>query len=284
MINLRLTYYPWITQNVDPHEIRMAVNAFATEISGQLKSLNGIEAYVEVLKPLSVPEQLVSISTGQSELALMNPLGFVFAHRRNPKVEAAAVALRTIDGKVGPKYYAQIYTIRKTAIRSLEGLRGRTIGFGLPYSTSSFLIPAWVMFLAKIHPFASFRRVEFLGGHELVAKAVYDGAIDAGAGHDGVIRDLAGQYGYGDAESVLFQIVRSSPIHSDPVAVNIADDNLKATIRSALVAASSTQVGKRALARCWGNVHSLSPTVSGDYYELEESLEALGLREEDLLH
>ena len=56
---------------------------------------------------------------------------------------------------------------------------------------SNFLIPARMLTQAGLHPWLSFRRVEFLQGHDLVARAVYDGTVALGAGHDGVITTLA---------------------------------------------------------------------------------------------
>jgi phosphonate transport system substrate-binding protein len=92
-------------------------------------------------------------------------------------------------------------------IHKLEQLRGRAIGYGTPYSTSNFLIPALEIKKAGLHPFTAFSRIEFVGGHELVAKAVYEGRLDAGAGHDGVIADLSNQYGYGDSAEKLVTLL-----------------------------------------------------------------------------
>jgi ABC-type phosphate/phosphonate transport system substrate-binding protein len=54
--------------------------------------------------------------------------------------------------------------------------------------------------------YTSFASVQFLGGHDLVAGAVYEGRFDVGAGHDGVIDDLANQPGCGDARDVLVRL------------------------------------------------------------------------------
>lgn len=284
-----LSYYPWITQHVAPDELRRYVIDFARELGSQLTALSGTDYYIEVQQPVEVPRQIEMIASGLTTIALMNPLGYVFARARQPAVEAIAVALREIDGKVGPTYFAQLYTNKKTAIRfsdpkGLAVARGKSIGYGVPYSTSNFLVPAYHLATKLgVHPFAFFSRAEFVGGHELVAKAVYEGRVDIGAGHDGVIKDLARQYGYGDAEDRLVTIARSEPIPSDPVAVHLADPAQRALLLNALVATAGTAVGAEALRRFWGMVAGLAPIAPDAYALLDSAMTRLGLTEQDVL-
>ena len=228
----------------------------------------------------------------------MNPLGYVFARGRNERVAANVLAKRIIDGVEGTTYFSQIYTNKRTAVASGEGPRGesdddrakrllrqarnRKLGFGSPQSTSNFLIPALMMQRAGVHPFASFSLVQFVGGHETVARAVYDGTIDIGAGHDGAIHDLSTVYGYGDAEDRLVRIARSSPIPSDPIAVNVPDDERKRIVK-ALLDAGNDEAGKRAIDVFWGHATGLAETKPEAYDGLKEALTSLGLHEADLI-
>lgn len=286
---LTLSYYPWITQHITPAELRRWVNDFATELGNQLSRIAKAQYYIEVQQPVEVPRQIEMIVSGQSQIALMNPLGYVFARNRDKTVQAIAVALREIDGKVGPTYFAQLYTTKKTAIR-LDDQKGRDvasgkiIGYGLPYSTSNFLIPAYHLAeKLSIHPFAYFSRAEFIGGHETVAKAVYEGRVDIGAGHDGVIKDLARQYGYGDAEERLVQIARSEPIVSDPVVAHITDEQLRTHVTQAFLETAKTPVGQMSLRRFWGMVQGLEPVAPDAWSLLTTAMARLGLREQDVI-
>jgi phosphonate transport system substrate-binding protein len=279
----RLSYYPWITQNVAPSEVDRNVRLFADVVSAELRKLGVDDPVVQVLPPLDVPQQVDQIVAGGADIALMNPLGFVFAHRRSGNVDVVAVALRIIDGTVGSFYFAQLYTSKKTAIRRLEQVAGKSIGYGLAYSTSNFLVPAAMLREAGVHPTLGIARLEFLKGHEIIARAVYEGKIDVGAGHDGVIVDLANQPGYGDAAEVLLRIGRSAPIPSDPVAVNIPDAERHAVIQQALIAAGATQQGKDALKIFWGNTQGLASTDAKQYDVLDQALQRLRLEEADLL-
>jgi hypothetical protein len=238
-----LSYYPWITQHVPAEEVRRAVERFASAVQGELrKDLS--DAEVRVPDPVEVPRQIELVSGRDRQIALMNPLGYVFAHARSPDVESIAVARRVIDGKEGVTYYAQLYTNVKTGITTIPAMRRRSVGYGVPYSTSNFVVPALMLKDGGVHPLLGFLRVEFLGGHDRVAKAVYEGKVEVGAGHDGVIHDLAHQPGYKDAERRLHMIARSAPIPSDPVAVHIKDGGERAGVQKALLVAAKGKDGK----------------------------------------
>jgi phosphonate transport system substrate-binding protein len=283
----RMSYYPWIVQHVELGEIDRQIKIFGSLIKQELERLGAPDPRVEVLPSLEVPEQIKQIATGGAEIALMNPLGFVFARQgtggaRSP-LEAVAVALRIIDGKVGKVYFSQLYTAKKTAIRTREQVANRSIGYGLPYSTSNFLVAAARLLEVGVHPLTGVTRVEFLKGHDVVAKAVYEGRVDVGAGHDGVIVDLANQPGYGDAADVLVQIARSPPIPSDPIVTNIPNDAERQRVQRAIVAAGNSDAGKSALKIFWGNAQGLEVTDTASYANLSEALKDLRLGAADLL-
>ena len=279
----RLSYYPWITQNIPAAEIDRNVRAFAALVTRELATRGAPNPDVQVLAPIEVPEQIAQLASGQVQIALMNPLGFVFARRRTGDVDAVAVALRIIDGKVGSVYFAQLYTSKKSAIRTLEQVAGRSIGYGLPYSTSNFLVPAAMLQAVGVHPALGVSRLEFLKGHDIVARAVYDGKVDVGAGHDGAIVDLSNQPGYGDAAERLLQIGRSTPLPSDPIAVNLKDPTEKARLKEALLAAGNTAAGKEALKIFWGNTQGLDTIEADSYDVLGQALASLRVEERDLL-
>jgi phosphonate transport system substrate-binding protein len=278
----RLSYYPWLTQNVPPELIDREIRRFASIIESQLEQRRHSEPHVEVLPPLDVPEQIDQIVNKQAEIALMNPLGLIVAQRRSESVSAVAVALRFIDGKVGRDYFSQLYTNERTGIRTLADVVGRSIAYGLPYSASNFLIPAFMLHRAGVHPLFAFSRIEFLKGHEVIARAVYEGTVDIGAGHDGVITDLSHQTGFGDAATRLVQIARSDPLASDPVVVNVSDEGERTLLQESIVAAGNTDPGKETLKVFWGNTQGLEPTDSAAYEGLRDAFTALKLDETDL--
>ncbi len=276
-MNYILTYYPWITQHVPAEEIRKNIEIFALALQEEIKPHT-----IKVAPVLEVPDQINSIVNGQSHIALMNPLGFAYARNQNNAIDAAAVALRIIDGHVGDSYYSQIYVHKDTGISNISGLKEHTIGYGNTQSTSNFIIPAFDLKNAHIHPFASFTRIEFTGGHDKGALAVYNKRVDAGAGHDGAIIDLANQPGYEDAKDKLIPIHRSAPIPSDPIALLVDDPAEYALLQTALVEVSEKSQAKEAIAAFWGNAQGLKATSYQPYNYLLNAVTKLGLTLEDI--
>jgi len=278
----QLGYYPWITQNKLPEKIRSSVELFASAFEKELqKKLDG--AKVVVTDPVDVPQQIDRIVANERTIELMNPLGFVFGRLKSPKIEAVAVAQRIVDGTVGVTYFAQLYTHVDSGISTIDQAVQKSVGYGVPFSTSNFLIPALDLRNKQIHPFCDFKTVQFLGGHDIVAKAVYNQQVALGAGHDGVIIDLSKQPGFENAQSKLKTLLRSAPIPSDPVAVNIPDEKERAAVTAALISAGSTADGKQALADFWGNVQGLAAASSNNYDVVQTAIQDLHFKAEDLL-
>lgn len=286
---MRLTYYPDITQGQAAEAVRREVEVFASALAGQLSADLGTSVAIDVPEVMGVPAQFDDIVGGQSAIALMKPVTYVFAHRRDDRIVPACVAHRPIDGQVGTSYFGQVYTRRDTGITSLDDLdtsRAGTLAmaYGDRFSTSNFLIPANILRReAGIHPFLYFRRTEFYGGHDLAAEAVYDGRADLGAGHDGVITILAETRP--DAPDKLVRLGRED-IHSDPVVVHtgtLPEPVTLQSIQDACVKIAKTPEVQAALDLFWGWVKDLSPTEHGNYASIEAALAGLHLDEADML-
>lgn len=291
MAELRVSYYPDITQHRTPDEIRGSVEVFASALEQELNRATGKQHTVPVLPVVSVRDQTAMAAEGRCEIGLMKPSSYIYARRRNLRVNVGAVALRKIDGKIGDTYFAQIYAHERLGVTTFDELKEAckrelpdrpVMGFGDSFSTSNFLVNAALLKDNGIHPLTRFRRVEFFGGHERVAQAVLDGRADVGAGHDGVLVDMARRPGYEDAEKVTRRIGRRD-IHSDPVALILDDDELRGEIEKALLAIEKLPAVKTALDIFWGAVFGLGPTKHENYRSIEESIDSLGIPESDVL-
>lgn len=292
MTALRLTYYPDITQYRTPAEVRSAIEEFAAALQKELCTQVGKPLTVTVLPVVSVLEQMKMAVKRECEIALMRPSAYIYAHRSNSTVEVATIAQREINGKVTSTYFAQIYVNRlRLDIHSFSELLDRcrkplsnrpTLGFGDSFSTSNFLVNAALLKDNGIQPFTRFRKVKFFGGHDRVAKAVYEGRADVGAGHDGVIHDLARQEGYEHAADVL-RTIGLCEIASDPVVVIVDDDELRAKIQRALVTISGQEPAKKAIADFWGGAVGLAAASHEEYKSIEKAIDGLGFSEADVL-
>jgi ABC-type phosphate/phosphonate transport system substrate-binding protein len=148
-------------------------------------------------------------------------------------------------------------------------------------------VPADMLFNKEMHPLNAFPRVEFAGGHDKAAIAVYEGRADVGAGHDGVIIDLSHKPGYGDADQVLVNLAWSEEIPSDPVAVFAPDAKLRGHIRDALCQVAKPgepkSKGNLAVERFWGTAEGFEPIAPKAYEVLFDPMKRLGLRPSDMM-
>jgi ABC-type phosphate/phosphonate transport system substrate-binding protein len=300
---ITLSYYPWITQSISGETLRKPIQGFRDLLEADLRKALGEATEVELLPELEIPDQLVQLKTapaaGTAKIGLLNPLGYALVRKEVPAVEGIAVIRRKIgDGQPGPIYKAQLYTHRKVFLKKekeleVKHVRGRSLAYGSPQSTSNFLVPAMMLLNAKIHPLAGLSRAEFTGGHDKAAAAVYEGRLEIGAGHDGVIHDLATKAGYRDAKCVLVQIAWSEEIPSDPVAVHASDPAMLDQIRQSLlnVASNTNQDsdGNKLIGQFWATTHGFDPIAPGkpitadSYKHLLGYMDRLNLSADDVL-
>ena len=77
--------------------------------------------------------------------------------------------------------FRSVFITADPAIKSLADLKGRTLSFGAPSSTSGHLMPRSFLLEAKIDPDKDLKRVAFSGAHDATIAAVAAGKVDAGA-------------------------------------------------------------------------------------------------------
>jgi phosphonate transport system substrate-binding protein len=290
---LTLSYYPWIKQHIAPAELRAAVDKFGQVLQAAL----GRTLKVDLQPVMEIPAQLDDLKQPPAgdviaRLGLLNPVGYALI-RKLPNVDGIAVIRRKIGDQVGPTYKAQLYTNWKTKITKVSEVRGHSIAFGSPQSTSNFLIPAMRLWQAGIHPINGFNRVEFAGGHDTAAIAVYEGRLAVGAGHDGAVLGLADRRGYKDAGDVLVNIDWSDPIPSDPVVIHTTDAGVRKQVTDALLAIAKPKdngsVGNKAIKGFWDTDEGFDPIAPKaqitpeKYDDLFAVMQKLGLRSEDML-
>lgn len=117
------------------------------------------------------------LAAGTLDVALVAGRTFLQARERLDLVPVCAV--RAADGSLTTRSLIVVRDDR-TDIRSLQDLKGRSMAFGSPDSTASFMVP--VAYLIR-HGLGldSFARWVNLSTHDAVARAVLRGTFDAGA-------------------------------------------------------------------------------------------------------
>lgn len=114
------------------------------------------------------------IGTGAADICYMTPTTYIDAHDRYG-VELLAKAVR--NGV--PYSHTMIVTRQDSSINTLEDMKGRSFAFGDKMSTSSYLVPHYMLVRAGVR-ISDLSEHRFLGHHDDVAKAVLLGEFDAG--------------------------------------------------------------------------------------------------------
>jgi len=118
-----------------------------------------------------------------ADLAFVHPAGYVLANR---EAKARIVARNVWHGKA--TFTSRFYVRRDAGIASLEALRGRTVAFVDPASSSGYIYPMVLLIQRGLvtdrDPRTFFREVVFAGSHDAAMRALLNGHVDAIASFD----------------------------------------------------------------------------------------------------
>src|ERR687888_1150679 len=118
-----------------------------------------------------------------ADLAFVHPVGYVLASR---EARARIVAKNLWHGK--STFTSRIYVRKDSGIKTLEGLRGKTIAFVDPTSSSGYTYPMVLLIQRGLvknrDPKTFFREVVFAGAHDAAMRALLNGHVDSIASFD----------------------------------------------------------------------------------------------------
>ncbi len=115
------------------------------------------------------------IGNGIAQLCFLSPSTYIVA-KKNYDVRVLVKGLN--NGK--PYHHSVIITRMDSPINSLEDLKGKSFCFGDPDSTSSHIVPRYMLLNAGVD-LSDLLFYNYLGHHDDVAEAVLSGEYDAGA-------------------------------------------------------------------------------------------------------
>jgi phosphonate transport system substrate-binding protein len=194
-------------------------------------------------------EQIGYIADGRADLTYIGPTPYVQARKLAP------VRLLAAEAENGKAFYRSVIVVRTDSpVRSLAGLKGRSMAFGAEESFSSSYIPRLLLQDAGVG-LEDLGRHAHLGRHERVALAVLHRDFDAG----GLREEIAQTY----LDRGLRIVATSEPLPPHAIA---ASPQLPATLaeaaRSALL--QPTERGRQAF-RALGDRISFVPVSDRDY-------------------
>lgn len=172
---LRLSLAPYTT----PEELKAAHGPFAAWLSMKLK------VPVELVITENYDDAAAKLEKGEVDLVEMSAYAYVRAQKwlkLKPLVTAIADGSETASGYIVVRQDSPIHT--------LEDLKGAAFGFVDPASASGYLYPLKLLKDRGLDPKTFFASTQFMGNHENVLMAIYEGAIDAGATYQGSLPAL----------------------------------------------------------------------------------------------
>ncbi|TMQ14829.1 MAG: phosphate/phosphite/phosphonate ABC transporter substrate-binding protein [Candidatus Rokuibacteriota bacterium] len=208
-----------------------------------------------------------------ADLAFVHPGGYVLAHR---EAKATIVARNLWHGK--SSFTSRIFVRKESNIRSVEELRGKTIAFVDPASSSGYIYPMVLLvqrgLVKNRDPRTFFKEVVFSGAHDASMRALLNGHVDAIASFD-LARE---QYLKDPAERERIVVVAETP--EIPEAGIAARDGLDpalfARVRAALLQIKAPTYASL-LARLY-EIDGFAPAEDRDYDPVRAAIELLGAR------
>jgi phosphonate transport system substrate-binding protein len=245
--------------------------AAGEEFGQALGKLYGASIRVTVASDYAaVPEALRNRT---ADLAFVHPGGYVLASR---EAKARIVARNLWHGK--STFTSRIYVRRDGGIKTLEQLRGKTMAFVDPTSTSGYIYPMVLLIQRGLvkdrDPKTFFREVMFAGAHDAAMRALLNGHVDAIASFD-MARE---QYLSDPAErEKIIAVAETTPI---PEAGIAARDGLSpetfARVRAALVQMRGPAYAS--LLKRMYDIEGFEPAEDRDYDPVRAAVELLGVR------
>ena len=263
----------WARAASDPAVLRTALLP-DENASTIIKDNQGLKEYleqrlakrVELVVTTDYSSMVEAMRFGRLELAYFGPLSYVLAKSKSDIEPFAA-----LKSKGSTTYTSVIVANAASGVSKLEDLRGRTVAYGDPASTSSHLVPRSVLLQrAGLDPERGDYKAVHVGAHDAVARAVQNGNAQAGGLSRPIFNSLMERKLIDPARVVV--IAESGPIPQYPWTMRSdLDPTLKAKIRTAFLELKDADILRKFKAEGFG------PIADHDYDVLRETARLLKL-------
>ncbi len=214
-----------------------------------------------------------ALRNGTADLAFAHPVGYVLANR---EAKAMIVVRNRWHGKT--TFTSRIYVRKDSGLATLEALRGRTIAFIDPASSSGYIYPMVLLMQRGLvqnrDPKTFFREVVFAGSHDAGMRALLNGHVDSLASFDlareQYIKDPV------ERERIVW-IAESPPIPESGICARAGlDPTVVAKVRSALLRMHGPEYAP--LLKRLYDIDGFEPADDGDYAPVRAAVDLLGVR------
>ena len=245
--------------------------ATGDEFGRVLTKLTGIPVRVTVASDYAAVIEALRNRT--ADLAFVHPGGYVLASR---EAKATIVVRNLWHGK--SSFTSRIFVRKDSGIKSVEELRGRTIAFVDPASSSGYIYPMVLLIQKGLvknrDPKTFFKEVVFSGAHDASMRALLNGHVDAIASFD-LARE---QYLRDPAERERLVFIAETPeIPEAGIAARPGlDPAVFARIRAALLQIRAPEYAD--LLKRLYEIDGFAPAEDRDYDPVRAAIELLGAR------
>lgn len=256
-----------LTPSQKPTDLMVAGEAFGAALG----KLVGVPIRVTVASDYAAVVEALRNRT--ADLAFVHPAGYVLANR-----EAKAMIVAKDQWHGNTSYTSRIYVRKESGLKTLEELRGKTIAFVDPSSTSGYVYPM-VMLIEKglvqnKDPKTFFKEFVFSGSHDAGLQALLHGHVDAFASFD----QAREQYLKDPAErEKLIYIAESAPIPEGGICARDGlDPALVAKVRAALLSMKGPTYAP--LLKALYDIDGFEPAEDREYQPVRAAMDLLGWR------
>jgi phosphonate transport system substrate-binding protein len=236
-----------------------------------LGELAGIPMRVTVASDYAAVVEALRNKT--ADLAFLHPVGYVIANR---EAKAMIVARNLWHGN--STFTSRIYVRKDSNIKSVEDLRGKTMAFVDPASSSGYVYPMVLLtqrgFVKNRDPKTFFREVVFSGGHDASIRALLNGHVDAIASFD-MVRE---QYLKDPVErDKVVHIAETPKIPEAGIAARDGlDPAVVARVRTALIKMQGPAYAE--VLKKMYDIDGFEPADDKDYDPVRQAVDTLGIR------
>jgi phosphonate transport system substrate-binding protein len=200
--------------------------------------------------------------------------GFTFVQARRRTGNAIPLVQREEDAH----FHSKFIVPAASKARTLADLKGATFAFGSVSSTSGHLMPRYWLLRNGVDPDKDFARVAFSGAHDVTARWVEAGKVDAGALNESIWRKLVDEK---KVDTSKVRVLWTTPDFHDynwTVRGNL-DPQVVEKLRAAFLALDPSNPEHKAILDLQ-RARRFIPTSPENYRAIEEAARSAGLLED----
>ena len=197
--------------------------------------------------------------------------GFTFVQARRRTGTANPLVQREEDAQFHSKFIVSTNSKAKT----LADLKGANFAFGSVSSTSGHLMPRYFLLKNGIDPEKDFAKVAFSGAHDVTAKWVESGKVDAGALNESVLQKLLDEK---KLDPTKVRVIWTTPPYFDYnwTVRGDLDPKLAEQIKRAFLALDYSKPEHKVILDLQ-RTHKFIPTSAENYKSIDEAAISAGL-------